>query len=274
MANLQKIVLFFSTLAMLLYIAIQVGIMIMLLATAILTALALAVFIAWALRPAPTHRNKLQSFNLTFESKRIEFAPTESGLYQIHLCTKRVDEAKIKKEEVEMLRREGNSITYSWQKMPMTLKREYFAKEISVELCDKLLTEKQAIKLYLKLLQNAKKQSVCNAIYISSLIETIGNPIFFTPQRLDTIQEIKSNVIEKVSFLTPLPFSSKPKKEITKNNLLIVFTFFIISDLDLEAMNVIKENSLEGYLYLLALVLIILKVITKYRDYIENDCVQ
>ena len=126
----------------------------------------------------------------------------------------------------------------------------------------------------MKLLQNAKKQSVCNAIYISSLIETIGKPIFFTPKRLDTIQEVKSNVIEKVNFLTPLPFSFKPKKEITKNNLLIVFVFFIISDLDLEAMNVIKENSLEGYLYLLALVLIILKVITKYRDYIENDCVQ
>ena len=77
-----------------------------------------------------------------------------------------------------------------------------------------------------------------------------------------------------LSFLTPLPHFSKPKKEITKNNLLIVFVFFIISDFDLEAMNVIEENSLEGYLYLLALVLIVLKAITKFRDYIENDCVQ
>jgi hypothetical protein len=184
-----------------------------------------------------------------------------------------LDEAKVRKEQLEMLKRDGNSVTYSWQKMPMTLKREYFTEEIAVELSGKYLTEKQAIKLYLLLLKVSKKHSIVNAVYLSNMIESIGKPKFLSVKRLQKMEQLKLHIQAKLKFLPTLPFFLRGKSTITKNNLLIVFTFLIISDLDIESFDVIKEDSLEGYFYFLALALIIIKAITKFRYYIENECI-
>ena len=156
---------------MLLYLAIKIGILTMLLAVIILNTVAFAIFVYWSLRPAPAHRNKLQSFNLTFESKRIEFEPTENGLYRVNLCTKHFSEVKARKESMELVQNKDGGSTYHWIKMPMILKREYFTKDIAVELTEELLTEKQAIKFHLFLLKQSKTKSICNANYISEIIK-------------------------------------------------------------------------------------------------------
>jgi hypothetical protein len=270
MANLRKIVLFISTLAMLLYIAIEIGIITMLIAVIIFNTVAFAVFVYWALRPAPTHRNKLQSFNLTFESKRIEFELTENGLYRINLCTKHFSEIKARKEQLEVLQNKDGSNTYHWPKMPMTLKREYFTKDIVVELTEELLTEKQAIKTYLFLLEESKTQSICNATYISEIIKTKCRPLFFTVERLQKIEKYKTFVKKKISLF----YSSPPTFDFeTKDNRLMVLVFFLMSNMDIQAYNLLESESPETILKLAAIAFIILKYITKYNDYIKNDCV-
>ena len=215
MTNLRKIVLFFSTLAMLLYLAIKIGILTRLLAVIILNTVAFAIFVYWSLRPAPAHRNKLQSFNLTFESKRIEFEPTENGLYRVNLCTKHFSEVKARKESMELVQNKDGGSTCHWVKMPMTLKREYFTKDIVVELTEELLTEKQAIKLHSYLLKDAKEQSICNATYISEIIKSKHQPLFFTIERLQKIEKAKSFVKEKISIFYPSPLHLTLKQKIT-----------------------------------------------------------
>ena len=274
MANLRKIVLFLSTLAMLLYIAIKIGIITMLIAVVIINTVAFAVFVYWTLRTAPTHRNKLQSFNLTFESKRIEFEPTENGLYRINLCTKHFSEIKARKEELEVLQNKDGSNTYHWPKMPMTLKREYFTKDIAVELTEELLTEKQAIKVYLFLLEQSKTQSICNATYISEIIKTKCRPLFFTVERLQKLEEWKDFIKEKISLFYPLPplFDFE-----TKDNSLMVLALVSISNVNIQAVKdatlILPNESYATNFKLIIIILVILKCIAKFNDYIKNDCV-
>ena len=277
MTNLRKIVLFSSTLAMLLYIAIKISIITMLIAVVIINAVAFAVFVYWILRPAPTHRNKLQSFNLTFESKRIEFEPTENGLYRVNLCTKHFSEVQARKEEVEVLRNDDGGTTYGWVKIPMTLKREYFTRDITVELTEKLLTEKQAIKLHAHLLKQSKNQSICNAHYISEIIANKYKPLFFTVERMQKLEEVKAFVKEKIGIFYPSPPTFDFE---TKDNSLMVLALVSISNVNTEVVNAVKETTLilpnESYitnLRLIVIIFIVLKCITKYNDYIKNECV-
>jgi len=242
----------------------------MLIAVVIFNTVAFAVFVYWALRPAPTHRNKLQSFNLTFESKRIEFEPTENGLYRVNLCTKHFSEVKARKEDLQFLKNQDGGQTGHWVKMPMVLRKEYFTKDIVVELTEELLTEKQAIKVYLFLLEHSKTQSICNATYISEIIKAKCQPLFFTVERLQKLEEWKTFVKEKISLFYPLPQLSDFE---TKDNTLMVFAFFFISNVDMQAYNLLENESPETILKLLAIVFVILKCITKYNDYVKNDCV-
>ena len=270
MTNLRKIVLFFSTLAMLLYLAIKIGILTMLLAVIILNTVAFAIFVYWSLRPAPAHRNKLQSFNLTFESKRIEFEPTENGLYRISLCTKHFSEVKTRKEELQFFKNEDGGQTGHWVKMPMTLKREYFTKDIVVELTEELLTEKQAIKLHAYLLKDAKEQSICNATYISEIIKIKHQPLFFSIERLQKIEKAKSFVKEKISIFYPSPPTFDFE---TKDKTFMVLFFFLISSPDLQAYNLLENESPETILKCIALVFMFLKCVSWYNNYIKNECV-
>ena len=278
MTNLRKIVLFISTLAMLLYLAIKIGILTMLLAIIILNTVVFAIFVYWSLRPAPAHRNKLQSFNLTFESKRIEFEPTENGLYRVNLCTKHFSEVKARKEDLQFFKNQDGGQTGHWVKMPMVLRKEYFTKDIAVELTDELLTEKQAIKTYLLLLKQGKTKSICNANYISEIIKNKYQPLFLTIERLQKIEKVKLFVKEKLSIFSPL----SPLFEIkTKDNTFIVLFLFLISSLDLQAFELEKRvfefainSSFDSLLSFIGTVWFLSIMYKRFCDYIKNECIQ
>ncbi|MGB1270200.1 MAG: hypothetical protein ACPG45_10735 [Flavobacteriaceae bacterium] len=285
MTNLQKVVLFIVTTGILFATISKIGIIAMLMLSAFFLLLALMLFLVWAIRPLATHRNNLQTFNLTFESKRIEFEALPNGLYQVNLCTLTFDEITAKNARYEVIRNAGGSTTLSWHSLPKKMQRAYFTKDITVQLSEKLLTEKQALRLHFELLKMAKTQSVANATYICNLIESVGKPKLFTASRLAMFSEAKQNMqariqAKKASFAPPPPLSSAGAGAgLAQNSLLYVFLFaFNATKIEIEAtakeaMLLMPNETLATNFKLIALILVVLKCITSFQSYCKNECV-
>ena len=275
MTNLLKVVLFLVTIGILFATASKIGMITMLISSAIFLIIALILFIVWAVRPPATpHRNNLQSFSLNFESKRIEFVRTENGLYQVNLCTLTFDSVEAQKHTYKSVKNTNGSTTYHWQNLPLKLQKFYFTNDKAIQLSDKLLTEKQAKNLFFELLKMSKNHSVVNAVYICKLIESIGKPNFFTANRVRKLNEVKTNIQAKTKGLDPSSLLSSNRAEAsTAKNTLMILAFFSMSSVESEIVGTIIECELEAYLYLFAILLAFIKCITKFRDYCENDCV-
>jgi hypothetical protein len=277
MVNLRKVVLFLVTTGILIYSFIKIGILLVLIAS-VMFIIALAVLIVWAKRPRHTHRNKLQGFNLTFESKRIEFTQDKEGLYTVSLATKYDSGIKGKDIMVATKNKDGGT-TYHWQDVPKQVRREFF---ITVPLSEKRLTERQATDLYFQLLQASKKHSVVNAVYISNLIKSINTPLQTVVESIQKIKganrRLQAQVQAKKAMLPPSPPLSSVGAEanLAKNGLSYVI-LFAINTTNFHAEQAIKDATLmlpnETYatnFKLLIIILVILKFITVIRTSIAN----
>jgi len=246
----------------------------MLISSTFFLVIALIAFLVWATRPPKTHRNKLQSFSLNFESKRIEFAKQPNGLYQVNLCTKHFDELEASKWETSQ--RKGRKLVF--EKISKKLQKHYFTDDKAIELSDKLLTEKQATKLYFQLLKTSKSQSVCNAFYISKLIESIGKPKIFTVKRVQKFQDAKRNAqarfqARKASETLPSSPAPSAKGRLSTQNSIMVLSLFLMSNTEKQVIEVLQN---ESELTLIMLLIAILGFGVMYKrlcNYLQNECI-